>query len=166
MSTKGYGCRVKWLSDAEFRAWIGYRRMRLLLDAQIARDLARDSALSSADYDVLSTLSEEDGRRFRLSALAARMLWSKSRLSRHISRMEERGLVVREDSPDDGRGAEIVLTAAGMRAIEAAAPDHVASVRKHFIDLLTPNELRMLAKVAEKVLAALPEGGDDLGHAG
>jgi DNA-binding MarR family transcriptional regulator len=156
----------KWLSDAEFRAWFGYRRMRLLLDAQIARDLSRDSSLSSADYDVLSTLSEEDGRRFRLSALAARMLWSKSRLSRHISRMEERGLVVREDSPDDGRGADIVLTAEGMRAIVAAAPDHVVSVRKHLIDLLTPNELRVLGNVAEKVLAALPEGGDDLGHSG
>jgi DNA-binding MarR family transcriptional regulator len=156
----------KWLSEAEFRAWMGYRRMRLLLDAQIARDLARDSALSSADYDVLSTLSEEDGRRFRLSALAARMLWSKSRLSRHISRMEERGLVVREDSPGDGRGAEVVLTAKGMRAIVAAAPDHVASVRKHFIDLLSPTELRTLARIADKVLTVLPEGGDDRGHPG
>src|SRR5919198_4150850 len=125
MSTKLSGMgKARWLSDTEYRAWIGYRRMRLLLDAQIARDLARDSALSSADYDVLSTLSEEDGRRFRLSALAARLLWSKSRLSRHIGRMEERGLVVREDSPEDGRGAEVVLTAKGMRAIVAAAPDH------------------------------------------
>ena len=156
----------KWLSDAEFRAWFGYRRMRLLLDAQIARDLAHDSRLSTADYDVLSTLSEEDSRRFRLSALAARMLWSKSRLSRHISRMEERGLVGREGSSDDGRGADIVLTAKGMRAIVDAAPDHVASVRRHFIDLLTPEELAVLGNVAERVLAALPEGGDDLGQPG
>ena len=169
MSTNGYSGRVaepRWLSDAEFRAWIGYRRMRLMLDAQIARDLARDSGLSNADYDVLSTLSDKDGHRFRLSAMAARMLWSKSRLSRHISRMEERGLVVREDSPEDGRGADIVLTPAGLRAIKAAAPDHVESVRRHFIDLLSPNELRMLARVAQKVLAALPEGGDDLAQPG
>jgi DNA-binding MarR family transcriptional regulator len=138
--------------------------MRLLLDAQIARDLARDSRLSTADYDVLSTLSEKDGGRFRLSAMAARMLWSKSRLSRHISRMEERGLVVREDSPDDGRGADIVLTAAGRRAIVAAAPDHVDSVRRHFIDQLTAEELAMLGDLAERVLAALPERGDDLGQ--
>lgn len=156
----------KWLSESEYRAWIGYRRMRLLLDAQIARDLAHDSGLSPADYDVLSNLSEEDSGRFRLSALAAHMGWSKSRLSRHVSRMEERGLVVREDSPDDGRGAEIVLTDKGMRAIVAAAPDHVESVRRHFIDLLTPQELRALGHIAEKVLAALPEGGDDLRHPG
>ncbi len=165
MSTKLRGmAEPRWLSDAEYRAWIGYRRMRLLLDAQIARDLARDSQLSPADYDVLSNLSEEDGRRFRLSALAAHMLWSKSRLSRHLSRMEERGLVVREDSPGDGRGAEIVLTDKGLRAIVKAAPDHVESVRKHFIDLLAPDELRVLGDIAEKVLAALPEGGDDLRH--
>ena len=157
---------ARWLSDAEYRAWIGYRRMRLLLDAQIARDLAHDSQLSPADYDVLSNLSEMEGRRFRLSALATHMDWSKSRLSRHLSRMEERGLVVRENSPDDGRGAEIVLTDKGMRAIVAAAPDHVESVRRHFIDLLSPEELRMLGDLAERVLATLPEGGDDLGHPG
>jgi DNA-binding MarR family transcriptional regulator len=145
-----------WLTDAEFRAWIGYRRMRLLLDAQIARDLSRDSDLSMPDYDVLSALSAEPDHRRRLNALADRMLWSKSRLSRHISRMEERGLVARADTPDDGRGAYVVLTALGLRTIEAAAPDHVASVRRHFVDLLTPDELVALGNIAERVLDRLP----------
>lgn len=36
----------QWLTDAEYRAWIGYRRMRARLDLQLARDLARDSGLS------------------------------------------------------------------------------------------------------------------------
>lgn len=167
MSTKLSGmAEPRWLSDAEYRAWIGYRRMRLLLDAQIARDLAHDSQLSPADYDVLSNLSEMEGLRFRLSALAVHMGWSKSRLSRHLSRMAERGLVIRENSPDDGRGAEIVLTDKGMRSMVAAAPDHVESVRRHFVDLLSAEELRVLGDVAERVLAALPEGGDDLGHPG
>jgi DNA-binding MarR family transcriptional regulator len=145
------------LSDEEFRAWIGYRRMRLLLDARIARDLLRDSGLSTADYDVLSTLSDAPGHRYRMSGLAARMLWSKSRLSRHLSRMEHRGLVVREDCPDDGRGADVVLTDEGMRTIVAAAPDHVESVRRHFVDVLSARELAMLATVAERVLAGLGE---------
>ena len=146
-----------WLDDGEFRAWIGYRRMRLLLDAQIARDLSRDSDLSMADYDVLSALTDEPDHRRRLNALADRMLWSKSRLSRHIGRMDQRGLVTRTDSPDDGRGADVVLTALGLRTIEAAAPDHVASVRRHFVDLLTPEELAALGDLAERVLDRLPE---------
>lgn len=112
----------RWLDEREFRAWLGYRRMRLLLDAQIARDLSRESGLSDPDYDVLSALTSSEDRRWRLQALADRMLWSKSRLSRHISRMEERGLVTREDCATDARGAVIVLTESGQRAIEAAAP--------------------------------------------
>lgn len=149
--------KPRWLNATEFRAWIGYRRMHLLLDAQIARDLANDSGLSNADYDVLSTLSESDGNRVRLSALAVRMLWSKSRLSRHVSRMEERGLVVREESPGDGRGAIIALTDQGLQTIVDAAPDHVESVRRHFIDQLTTEELRVLTTIAERVLHGLGE---------
>lgn len=147
----------RWLSDAEYRAWIGYRRMRLRLDARIARDLLTDSGLSSADYDVLSTLSDTPGHRRRLNALADRMLWSKSRLSRHISRMEERGLVRREEISSDGRGADVVLTRAGLRVLKEAAPHHVASVRQNFIDLLTPQQLATLAELAETVLDHLSD---------
>lgn len=155
-TTVGVMSEPHWLDDEEFRAWIGYRRMRLLLDAEIARDLSRDANLSMADYDVLSALSAEPDHRRRLNGLADRMLWSKSRLSRHIGRMEERGLVARTDSPDDGRGADVVLTALGLRTIEQAAPDHVASVRRHFVDLLSREELVALGNIAEKVLDRLP----------
>ncbi|NUT41222.1 MAG: MarR family transcriptional regulator [Thermoactinospora sp.] len=144
-----------WLDEREFRAWLGYRRMRLLLDAQISRDMHHDSGLSDADYDVLSALSSRASRRCRSQELADRMLWSKSRLSRHISRMEERGLVTREECETDGRGAVIVLTPGGMRAIEEAAPLHVASVRAHMIDLLTEEQIAVLGDIAETVLEHL-----------
>lgn len=147
----------RWLTDAEMRAWLGYRRMRLLLDAQITRDLADDSGLSAPDYDVLSTVSSADGCRTRLNALAARMLWSKSRLSRHISRMEQRGLVTKEECADDARGAVIVLTELGLRTIKRAAPHHVESVRRRLIDLLSAEQLEALSGIAETVLGHLGE---------
>jgi DNA-binding MarR family transcriptional regulator len=145
----------RWLDPAEDRAWRGYRRMRALLDLQINRDLARDAGLSEPDYDVLSNLSETEGYRWRLSDLAARMLWSKSRLSHHLTRMQQRGLVTREDCPEDGRGAVVVLTQGGLRAIQAAAPDHVASVRRHLIDLLSPDQIAALGDITETVLSHL-----------
>jgi DNA-binding MarR family transcriptional regulator len=148
---------TKWLSEDEQRAWRGYLHMRTLLTAQIGRDLADDSGLSDPDYTVLSNLSEAEGHRWRLNELAARMLWSKSRLSHHIDRMQERGLVAREDCVTDGRGAFVVLTTNGLRAIRAAAPSHVASVRRHFIDLLTPAEIDTLATIAGKVVDHLGE---------
>ena len=146
---------TRWLTPDEQRAWRGYRGMRALLDLQIARDLMRDSGMSEADYDVLSTLGETDGHRMRLTELAAHMLWSKSRLSHHIGRMEQRGLVAREPCDDDGRGSMVVLTASGRNAIEAAAPRHVESVRRNFVDLIEPAELAVLDALTARVVAAL-----------
>jgi DNA-binding MarR family transcriptional regulator len=146
---------TRWLDEREARAWRGYRRMRALLDLQIARDLARDSALSDADYDVLSDLSETPGHRLRLIDLANQMLWSKSRLSHHLSRMEQRGLVRREEDPTTSRGIVVTLTATGLRTIKSAAPDHVESVRRHFIDLLSIKQIEALGASAERVVSHL-----------
>jgi DNA-binding MarR family transcriptional regulator len=157
MSTEGRAMTgPRWLSERESRAWLGYRRMRLLLDAEIARDLLRSSGLSMADYDVLSVLADAPDQRERLTVLAARMLWSKSRLSRHISRMEARGLVARKESLTGARRSTVVLTDKGRRTIVEAAPDHVESVRRHFIDLLTEDQLRMVSEVTGTVLKQLP----------
>jgi DNA-binding MarR family transcriptional regulator len=154
---------VSWLSAEEEAAWRAYRRMRTLLDLQIARDLARDSHLSESDYDVLSTLTEKPGRSWRASELAAQLLWSTSRLAHHLGRMERRGLIARGECAEDGRGATVTLTGAGWAALEAAAPEHVASVRRHFIDLLTPAEVQALAVLAGKVLGHLAEPPGDPG---
>jgi len=129
--------------------------MRVLLDLQLSRDLANESGFSDADYDVLSNISETEGHRVRLSDLAARMLWSKSRLSHQITRMQQRRLVVREEHPSDGRGTVIVLTDTGWNAIRAAAPSHVASVRRHFIDQLTAQQIEALGNITESVVRHL-----------
>ncbi|MGR4878910.1 MarR family winged helix-turn-helix transcriptional regulator [Streptomyces sp. LARHCF249] len=139
----------RWLSEPEQDAWYAWRRMFPLVNAEIARDLGQDSGLSEADYDVLSVLGSTDGHRMRISALAVLMHWSRSRLSHQLTRMEQRGIVRREEVAGDGRGAEVVLTGAGVDMITAAAPLHVESVRRHLIDVLTPEQLRALAEIGE-----------------
>ncbi|MEV6927735.1 MarR family transcriptional regulator [Dactylosporangium sp. NPDC051485] len=156
----GPASEPRWLNDAEFRAWIGYRRMRALLDLQLARRLAADQGLSEPDYDVLTSLSDSPDRRIRLSEMAERMLWSKSRLSHHVTRMQQRGLVTRKECPSDGRGAFIVLTDQGMEVLRAAAPGHVTAVREHFIDLMTEEQVRMLGDITETVLEHLRRSMD------
>ncbi|MFI6598607.1 MarR family winged helix-turn-helix transcriptional regulator [Nonomuraea sp. NPDC050536] len=146
---------TRWLDEREMRAWIGYRRMRLLLDLELGRDLMNASGLSEPDYDVLSNLSEAPGRSMRLSALAAHMHWSKSRLSHHITRMQQRGLVERQECADDGRGSAVVLTDTGWDSIVQAAPGHVESVRRHLIDLMTEEELDALAAFSRRVIEKL-----------
>ncbi|MEV0253534.1 MarR family winged helix-turn-helix transcriptional regulator [Streptomyces sp. NPDC050732] len=149
----------RWLTDREQRAWQAYRRMFLLLNAELSRDLNRQSGLSEPDYDVLSNLGASPDHRRRVSELADRMLWSRSRLSHHLARMQQRGLVVREECATDGRGAVVVLTEEGLRTIEAAAPLHVESVRRHFMDLLTPEQIEAFTDVGETVVARLTGPG-------
>lgn len=145
---------VRWLTPAEDRAWRGWRRMRLLLDLRIGRDLAEDG-LSESDYDVLSTLTESPEAAWRANEMAARLLWSSSRLAHHVGRMEKRGLVARSSCSDDGRGATVSITPAGRALLERAAPAHVESVRRNLVDLLTPEEVETLAAIADKVVARL-----------
>ncbi|MFN2519186.1 MAG: MarR family winged helix-turn-helix transcriptional regulator [Jatrophihabitantaceae bacterium] len=144
--------RTPWLSAEQEQAWRHYRRMRTLLDLQTARDLKRDSDLSEADYDVLSTLSESPDGSWRARDLAARLLWSTSRLAHQVGRMEERGLVTRRGVDEDARAAVVELTDHGHAVLRAAAPPHVESVRRHLIDLLTPSEIKTLDRIAAKVI--------------
>lgn len=69
--------------------------------------------------------------------------------------MEARGLVRRDECLTDGRGLLVRITEAGRRAIDEAAPGHVAAVRDLVIDALTPEQLRVLAEAGEAVGARL-----------
>lgn len=147
----------RWLDEQETRAWRGYTRMRMQLQAQLARDLSARSGLSESDFEVLVYLSEAPESRLRHFQLGDALQWDRSRLSHQLTRMEKRGLVAREACPDDARGAFVVLTPKGRAAIEEAAPSHVASVRRYFIDVLDERQLETLADIADLVLAKLDD---------
>jgi DNA-binding MarR family transcriptional regulator len=150
----------RWLDEREARAWRGFITMQAQLRARMARQLQRDSGLSEADYEVLVQLSEAPCARQRVFELGRATQWEKSRLSHHLTRMAQRGLVARETCPTDSRGAFVVLTEAGRRAIEEAAPRHVEHVRQWFVDPLTPEQLDAIADVADVVLERLATDGD------
>lgn len=148
-----------WLSEPEQAAWRAWLRAWTLLDAQISRQLQRDTDMSQADYAVLVHLSESPDGRLRGFELAQGLQWEKSRLSHHLSRMEKRGLVVREGCPTDGRGAFVVLTDEGRRRIVEAAPMHVAEVRRWFVDALTPEQLAALGDACRTIVTTIEGGG-------
>jgi DNA-binding MarR family transcriptional regulator len=121
------------------KAWRSYIiASRRLLEA-LENDLDGHD-LSMADYEVMAQLSEAPGRRMRMSELADLAMISKSRLSHRMKVMEKAGWIKREECSEDRRGSWAVMTEKGWRAIVAAAPDHVASVRKRFIDQLSVRE--------------------------
>jgi DNA-binding MarR family transcriptional regulator len=145
----------RWLDEREQRAWRGLSQMHRRLNRVLGQRLIRDSGLSSSDYELLVPLSEAPGAQLRARDLARTVEWEKSRLSHHLTRMQQRGLVERRECPTDARGAFIGLTQAGRGAIEGAAPQHVEAVRENFMDLLTASEVDVLTAIADRVLERL-----------
>ena len=144
----------RWLSAAEMKAWRRYiiasRRLLEALDSDL------DShELSMSDYEVLAQLSDAPDRRMRMSELADVAMLSRSRLSHRIKVMEQAGWVERQACPVDKRGSFAVMTNKGWKAIVAAAPDHVASVRSRFIDHLSKEDQAALAEIFERVTLSL-----------
>src|SRR5437588_4903306 len=144
--------KPRWLGDRQKRAWQGYRRVNQELFAVLEQHLARESGLSGADYRVLVPLSEAPGGLLRARDLGSEIGWDRSRLSHHLSRMEKRGLVIREECAEDARGLMVRLTNAGRRAIEEAAPGHAEAVRRYFFDQLSNDEIETMAAVFDRVL--------------
>ena len=156
-----------WLSPDEERAWRRLQLMQLQLTATLSHELAQNAGLSYQDYIVLAVLTAAPDARMRVTELGRTIGWEKSRVSHHISRMTERGYVTRERCETDQRGAFVVVSRKGHKAIVAAAPGHVAGVRRHFVDLLTPQQLATIRTVADTVLehlaASCAEDGDHRG---
>jgi DNA-binding MarR family transcriptional regulator len=146
---------VRWLTEREERAWRALQFMQMRLEAGLAGQLASEAGLSYPDYVVLVALTDQPGGRLRLFELGRKLGWEKSRLSHHVARMVRRELVKKERCDSDRRGAYVAITPKGRREIEAAAPGHVRTVRQLFIDRLTPEEIDVVASIAERVLAEL-----------
>jgi DNA-binding MarR family transcriptional regulator len=152
----------RWLSDTEQRAWRAYLSMQARLGAALHRRMQAGTGLSMADFDVLVALTDRRDERVRVVELAEALQWEKSRLSHHLTRMERRGLLARVECPDDGRGAEIVLTDEGWAAIERAAPAHVEDVRELVFDPLDDDQVAALEAIARAVCARIDDPGRTL----
>ncbi|MHA3701188.1 MarR family winged helix-turn-helix transcriptional regulator [Jatrophihabitans sp. YIM 134969] len=145
----------QWLEDDEQQAWIAIATLLFQLPGTLDRQLQRDSGLTLFEYFTLSGLSMAPDRTMRMSDLALFTNGSLSRLSNVAKRLEQRGWIERHPDPDDGRFTNAVLTDAGWDVVVAAAPGHVAAVRRHVIAPLTPAQLRALATVAPRIAATL-----------
>lgn len=147
------------LSSAETAAWYAYMKVHLRLEYELNRQLRADSGISLADYHVLVALTSEPGGRMRVTDLAIRIGWERSRLSHHLKRMRARELVETGTAAGDRRVTEVVLSEAGWETLRQAAPDHVGFVREAFLDALGPEEKAQLTTLLDHVYDSLVERG-------
>jgi DNA-binding MarR family transcriptional regulator len=150
---------VPWLTEDELAAWVRLVGVVELLPGVLDAQLRRDAELSHFEYHVLAMLSEAPQRTLRMTALAERTNATLPRLSHVVRRLEERGLVARSACPQDARATNATLTGQGWEHLRATAPGHVATVRQHVIDALTPEQVGQLGEIAGAILTRLDPDG-------
>lgn len=149
----------RWLDDGEQQAWRAFLTANRLLFERLERELQQCSGMPHAYYEILVRLSEAPDRKMRMSELAQQSLFSRSRLSHAMRRLEEEGWLRREGCDTDRRGAHAILTDAGFAALQAAAPKHVEGVRAHLFDQLTSEQVQQLHSISDAIVAHLDRSG-------
>ena len=143
----------RWLTDEQQQVWRTYLLGSALLQERIDADL-RPFGIDRAEYEILVVLSESEDRRMRMAELADAVHQSRSRMTHTVTRMEKANLVQRRDCPTDRRGVWAQLTPAGLDLIRAAAPSHVETVRRNFVEVMSAEDYAALGRVFSAVVAA------------
>lgn len=145
----------RWLDPDEMAAWRGFVTASNLLNRRLERQLKEDCGLSHQQYEILVHLSAAPGDSLRMTELADKLVTSKSGLTYQVTQLERAGLVARRSCPSDVRGVFAELTDQGREMLRQAAPGHVALVRELLIDVLTREQLAVLAEGLGEVSARL-----------
>ncbi|GAA2455540.1 MarR family transcriptional regulator [Actinomadura vinacea] len=142
----------RWLDATQQQHWRAYVDGSIRLTEMMDRDLKSRHGLSVSEYEILVRLSEAPDRRLRMAELAEHASQSRSRLSHTCSRLEAKGLVKRDNCPNDKRGVFAHLTDEGFATLERAARDHVETVRTYFIDVIDPADLAAIGRAFAAVV--------------
>jgi DNA-binding MarR family transcriptional regulator len=139
-------------SPREFAAWRGLLRLRETVTRALDERLRAEHNLSIDDYGILITLVGQPGQRLRMSRLGELRMLTPSGMTRAVMRLEQRGLLRREQDPSDGRAFFATLTPQGTKALRHAQRSHHAIVRERYLGRLDERELAELAKLFEKAV--------------
>jgi len=142
------------LSELHLAAWRAFLKAHATVVDRIDHDLVAAERLPLSWYDVLIELYEAPERRLRMHELAQRVLLSRSGLTRLVDRLEAEGLLTRDRSVPDRRGAYAVITEQGITALRRAWPVYAQGIVQYFAQWLTQEEAQVFVSALERVLQA------------
>lgn len=137
------------LSEEEMQLWHKWKNSYKVIFGNVVKDMFAQTGLSEGDYGILDRLDLYGEGKLRQQELASTMDWDKSRLSHHLTRMEKRGLVIREQLKNE-RGVQVIMTASGKSILLDARPIVSMAIREHFLNLLTEQDMKTITNLADK----------------
>lgn len=146
--------------DARLAPWRAFLSAHALVTRRLDEELRAEHDLSLAEYDTLLTIAWSPDRRIRMRALADTIYLSKSGVTRLIDRLVADGLVERSTCLADARGAEAVLTEAGLARLRAASATHLRGIDAHFLAMLDADDLDAIERTMTTVADGAQRPGD------
>lgn len=132
--------------DARLAPWRAFLTAHALISRRLDEDLRAEQQITLAEYAALLQLAEADGRRLRMNQLADGIVLSRSGATRLIDRLEADGLVERSHCSSDGRGAEAVLTDAGLTRLRQASGTHLRGIQAYFLGSVSTIDLEAIER--------------------
>jgi DNA-binding MarR family transcriptional regulator len=142
------------LEGAALDAWRSYLQSHASIVRVLDAELAAAHGITTRDYEVLLYLSQADGHRLPMSALAERTMLTRSGITRLIDGLVESGLIERVACPNDARVSYAQLTGPGYAALRDAGCTHVAGIKRLFLEHFRPEEIEQLAALLSRLPGA------------
>jgi len=144
--TEGADVRTLSPQDARIEPWRAFLQAHARVTRRLDEELRAEHDLSLAEYDALLTIAGAPDRRIRMRQLADRVILSKSGVTRLIDRLVLDGLVQRDACLSDARGAEAVLTTAGLDRLRRASRTHLRGIDEHFLAAVDDADLSVIQR--------------------
>jgi DNA-binding MarR family transcriptional regulator len=142
------------LSEQHLGAWRAFLKAHAVVIDRIDHDLLAAERLPLSSYDVLIELYEAPEHRLRMHEVAERVVLSRSGLTRLVDRLEAEGLLTRDRSGTDRRGAYAVITDKGIAALRQTWPVYSRGIAEYFAQWVSDEEAESMEKAFERVSQA------------
>ena len=112
-------------TEAALKLWVVLSRAHASISAHAAAHAA-DHGLSLTEFAILEVLYHRG--RMVLGEIQRRILVSSGGITFLVDRLAEKGLVVRQECPEDRRAKYVALTREGTRIIREVFPSHARAL--------------------------------------
>ena len=130
-------------NELTVQCWARLVRGQQLLLERVEADLKAAGLPPLRWYDVLLELHRARPKGLRQFEIGAAVLLSKYNVSRLLDRLEEEGLLVRQPCEEDGRGAQVQITAQGRALLRRMWPVYGAAIEEYFGRHFTQTDLQL-----------------------